>query len=143
MRRRGQLIATISILAAAAVAAVPLLGSPEEQKAAKASALPQPLEDATPAHTARAPRTPLPSMHAVADSDWIEGEHAEAFDEDAASCQACHGDRLEGSVRSRAVRRRVVTLSGEDQPRAVFEYGERVSCGACHDTPELPTENGG
>lgn len=82
-------------------------------------------------------------MHAVGDGDWIEGEHAEAFHEDAASCQACHGHRLQGTARSRVARRQVFRLPGEGRAPVAFERGEAVSCGACHDAPALPCEAGG
>ena len=134
MRIRGRMIVTLSILAVAAMAAVPLL-------AARGSAH----DDEASAQRIPAPRvrtTPHPRMHAVADADWIEGEHAEAFDEDAASCQACHGMRLEGTVRSRVVERRVVRVGDESRPRVIFERGERVACGACHDTPDVAHEGG-
>jgi len=82
-------------------------------------------------------------MHRADNTDWIEGEHAEAFGDRPSDCLYCHGPALEGGPRSRARRRRVFSLPDRADKPVVIECGESVSCARCHVRPALPKGHAG
>lgn len=72
-------------------------------------------------------------MHPVNDARWIDETHGHYYERDHASCTACHGTALTGTVLSRAAAARDLTV--EDAGRVRFNEGQAVGCTHCHGNP--------
>ncbi len=68
-------------------------------------------------------------MHNVGDERWAAGGHASFRTGDPASCEACHGKDLAGTVLSRAAADRTYALPGRT---VTIPKGMNVGCGMCH-----------
>ncbi len=86
-------------------------------------------------HTSLSPTTGGPhGMHNVNDARWVDG-HGDFYRRDAASCQACHGTNLQGTVLSRTASDRTLPRD-DDGGRTIFlAKGTQVSCTLCHARP--------
>jgi hypothetical protein len=71
-------------------------------------------------------------MHNVNDPRWVDENHGSFFEQDAASCRACHGQDLQGTVLSRAAADR--TFRVEDRT-VRFTKGTPIGCTHCHGNP--------
>lgn len=71
-------------------------------------------------------------MHPVNDQGWTRNHH-DFFERNRASCQACHGVNLEGTVLSRAAANRRLII--EDGRIVQISKGEMISCTRCHENP--------
>ena len=72
-------------------------------------------------------------LHNVNDARWANGGHGHAYENDPASCRACHGRLLEGTPLSRTPVAR--TFSVEDAGVVTLPAGTQVRCNHCHGTP--------
>ncbi len=70
-------------------------------------------------------------MHNVGDARWAAGGHGAFRKADPASCEACHGKDLAGTVLSRASAERTYALPGRT---VTIPKGTSVGCGTCHAT---------
>jgi hypothetical protein len=73
-------------------------------------------------------------MHPVNDRMWIAGHH-DVFEDrttPAGACQACHGDRLQGSPLAEVAADRTIRA---DDRTVVLKKGTQVSCSLCHENP--------
>ncbi len=68
-------------------------------------------------------------MHTVNDPNWIT-QHRNMYRSDSASCQACHGTDLRGTVLSRAAADR--TIDAKRYGIVTFRKGETIGCYSCH-----------
>jgi hypothetical protein len=87
-------------------------------------------------HTAAPPPVTMNGphgMHNVADMRFIDDEHEDLYEQNEASCKACHGANLTGTALSRTSRDRTFVI--EDQPR-FFPKGTAIRCDACHSMPD-------
>ena len=85
-------------------------------------------------------------MHPVDDPMWTE-KHKEVFEDGATpagTCQACHGNALEGTVLARTAVQRELECKDPNLPgcnetpqgkRISLERGTQVSCSLCHKAP--------
>lgn len=85
-------------------------------------------------------------MHPVDDPIWTE-KHKEVFNDaetPTGTCQACHGNNLEGTVLARTAAARVLRCKETSVPgcnetsqgkQISVERGTQVSCALCHETP--------
>lgn len=73
-------------------------------------------------------------MHNVADARWTDGGHGDMYERNAASCKACHGADLKGTVLSRAATDR--TFVTEDFGAKTFKKGTMIGCYSCHNGPD-------
>lgn len=71
-------------------------------------------------------------LHNIADLAWADGNHARFYEADRASCVACHGSNLMGTVLSVTPVAR--TLNVEDGP-VTLPAGTQVRCNHCHGIP--------
>lgn len=71
-------------------------------------------------------------MHDVDRMSFIDHRHADLFESNPASCQACHGANLLGTVLSRTADARSWTI--EDQ-QVNLARGTQVACNTCHELP--------
>ena len=72
-------------------------------------------------------------LHNVNDARWVGGGHGGSFENNPASCRACHGANLQGTPLSKTPVDR--TFNVEDAGRVTLRAGTQVGCGHCHSTP--------
>jgi hypothetical protein len=72
-------------------------------------------------------------LHNVGDARFVDETHGRLYERDPASCRACHGTSLEGTVLSRMARTRTFRI--EDGAARVLAAGTPVSCSLCHSRP--------
>lgn len=73
-------------------------------------------------------------MHNVNDQHFVDGNHEDLYEHNPASCQACHGASLQGTVLARAAADR--TFQVEDGEIVHIQKGQHVSCTLCHENPD-------
>lgn len=73
-------------------------------------------------------------MHNITDERW-NLEHEEFYEDDPASCQACHGLTLEGTVLSKTATDRVLRADDDGQTITLAK-DTMVACDTCHEMPD-------
>lgn len=93
------------------------------------------VSDCTACHVGNLPMTLSGphGLHPVGDERWVEVGHGPSYDAAPASCQACHGLDLAGTVLSRAATDRSFTLP--DGSVKVLPAKSPVGCADCHAMP--------
>lgn len=71
-------------------------------------------------------------MHNVNVSAWFNGGHESFYEKNAASCKACHGPDLAGTVLSLVPAARTFKIEGKT---VSLKIGTSVSCVLCHEKP--------
>jgi hypothetical protein len=71
-------------------------------------------------------------LHVINSSTFVNGGHEDLYESNPASCQACHGAMLEGTVLSKAQADRTFTVEGGTRTIA---QGTMVGCTLCHGNP--------
>jgi len=74
-------------------------------------------------------------MHNVGDARWNE-DHEDFYKRDPASCRACHGLALNGTVLSKMATDRVLSTDDDGRKTITLAKGTLVACDTCHEMPD-------